>query len=276
MDFFDGFNVEWAEDGQAFDWAPEQYKQGWAVIGDSKPSVEQFNGVHQIADQKANWLFRQLSHTADQRNVSVSKNDEDVLTRILSRQLEALYPVGSIYINAVRDTNPGNFLPGTWEKITSGFLYPHGAEGAGPIGSTGGAARHKLTIAEMPKHSHTASLSNDGGHKHTGSTSQSGGHQHRYRDDYRLQVKSSWGGNTLGQKEDLNQSYRGTYQDDNNNNSLWYQMRDTETAGTHSHNLTTNEAGAHTHSATIGDAGEDGSHNNMPPYLTVFMFRRTS
>lgn len=276
MDYFAGFNIEWAEDGQAFDWSEQQYKQGWSVIGDSKPSVEQFNGVHQVVDQKANWLFRQFAHAANADNISIGKSDEDVLTRLLNRKLEALYPVGSVYINAANSSNPGAFLPGVWEKMTDGFLYPHGADGAGSMGSTGGERTVRLTEGQIPAHKHDASVNSAGGHTHTGNTSQSGGHQHRYRDDYYIETANQWRGNTLGSIENLGQNYRGTDGTDSNNNSLWYQMRDTEVAGTHGHSFTTNQAGAHTHGVTIEETGGGGSHNNMPPYAVVSMWKRVS
>ena len=38
----------------------------------------------------------------------------------------------------------------------------------------------------------------------------------------------------------------------------------------------TTSEGAHTHTGTTNGAGGNGKHNNMPPYLTVYMWKRTT
>ena len=55
------FNMAWGENGGRFDWQPAQYRHGWATIGDVPPSVEQFNALHYLQDEKANFLYRQLA-----------------------------------------------------------------------------------------------------------------------------------------------------------------------------------------------------------------------
>lgn len=54
--------------------------------------------------------------------------------------LDALYPVGSIYLST-RSTNPGTFLGGTWAAIQGRFLV--GQSSTYPAGSTGGSATHR-------------------------------------------------------------------------------------------------------------------------------------
>ena len=56
------FDMAWGENGGRFDWQPAQYRQGWATIGDVPPSVEQFNALHYLQDEKANFLYRQLAN----------------------------------------------------------------------------------------------------------------------------------------------------------------------------------------------------------------------
>lgn len=66
--------------------------------------------------------------------------------------LNAIYPVGSIYIST-NNNSPQNFLGGTWVRIEGKFLL--GAGSGYNAGSTGGEATHTLTTSEMPTHTHT-------------------------------------------------------------------------------------------------------------------------
>ena len=83
-----------------------------------------------------------------------------------------IYPIGSIYIS-VTNTNPETLFGGTWVafgqgrtllgvgSIEANNVTVHGTVTAGEINSTnagnmGGEAKHTLTIAEMPSHTHAA------------------------------------------------------------------------------------------------------------------------
>lgn len=61
------------------------------------------------------------------------------------------YPVGSIYMS-VNSTSPATLFGGTWQRIQDRFLLCAGVTYA--AGSTGGETGHKLTVNEMPAHSH--------------------------------------------------------------------------------------------------------------------------
>ena len=62
--------------------------------------------------------------------------------------LDKIYPVGSIYMS-VNSTSPATLFGGTWEQIKDKFLLASGnTYGAG---TTGGEAKHTLTVNEMPK-----------------------------------------------------------------------------------------------------------------------------
>ena len=64
-----------------------------------------------------------------------------------------LYPVGSIYIS-VNDVNPAAIFGGVWERIQGKFLLSGGGASGYEIGSEGGEAEHKLTVEELPSHTH--------------------------------------------------------------------------------------------------------------------------
>lgn len=64
-----------------------------------------------------------------------------------------LYPVGSIYIS-VNDVDPATLFGGVWERIQGKFLLSGGGSSGYDIGAEGGEATHKLTVEELPRHTH--------------------------------------------------------------------------------------------------------------------------
>lgn len=101
-------------------------------------------------------------------------------------------------------------------------------------GSTGGEASHTLSSNEMPSHTHTASTNNTGGHRHT--------------------FKGWW-----TTKGDGSATYACVART---------QQSDPAEYGSFA------TAGAHSHTVTVNNTGNGQPHNNMPPYLTVYMWKR--
>ena len=125
--------------------------------------------------------------------------------------LEAVYPVGSIYMS-VNSTSPATLFGGTWEAIQGKFLL--GAYGnTYKAGTTGGEATHTLTTREMPNHNHAVFYPNDGAADH---------------------------------------SAPGNYPDGPSDSTYF-------------------AVGSYTSSEGGGEA-----HNNMPPYLAVYIWKRTA
>lgn len=122
--------------------------------------------------------------------------------------LDLIYPVGSIYL-AVNSVSPQTLYGGTWERIKDTFLLSAGDTYS--AGSTGGEAKHTLTVSELPSHQHSLHNNNSGG-----TTA-----------DY-----SSYGVTAAS-----NVGYSGN-------------IRTTNT-------------------------GSGEAHNNMPPYLAVYVWKRT-
>lgn len=77
--------------------------------------------------------------------------------------LNAVYPVGAIYMSTV-DVSPAGVFGGTWEKIKDRFLLAAGDSYA--AGDTGGEASHLLSELEMPSHIHDKAFTWDGGGDH--------------------------------------------------------------------------------------------------------------
>lgn len=69
--------------------------------------------------------------------------------------VDLIYPIGSIYLS-LNDINPNKLFGGTWERIKGKTLVGVDESDTDFKTSklTGGEKTHKLTIAEMPSHTH--------------------------------------------------------------------------------------------------------------------------
>lgn len=151
------------------------------------------------------------------------------------------YPVGSVYMS-VGATNPAELFGGTWDALNEGRILI-GAGTKYPVGSKGGEANHQLTTSELP------------GHTHSGRTPSGGSHTHG----------SGWGEHTS-----TGTPANGWY---NTSNNQFGQSgeRDSDNSQTK-----TTSSGSHSHSVSIGYTGGGSSHNNMAPYISVYMWLRTA
>ena len=86
--------------------------------------------------------------------------------------LQAVYPVGSVYINAAVTTNPATLLGfGTWVDIGGGRVLvgqDAGDTDFDTLQETGGAKTHTLTINEIPSHTHETQVNTGDGVSTTG------------------------------------------------------------------------------------------------------------
>ena len=96
----------------------------------------------------------------------------------LLTSIQAIYPVGSIYINAAVATNPGTLLGfGTWTAFGTGKVmvgFDTNDADFNTVQETGGAKTHTLSVAELPSHTHTVVMSTsdtDQGNLSQGATS---------------------------------------------------------------------------------------------------------
>ena len=211
-----------------------------------------------------------------------------IKTELKSEILKSAYPVGSLYFNYTNASNPSDLLGfGTWEKIETFVL---GASASHPAGEVGGEETHTLTTDEMPSHNHTENSA--GSHTHGGSTGSGGSHSHSrgtmnitgelsasrfgiwYSGTYassgafEIQEGRSNGG------ADLDRSSTAiTIGFDASRSGAW--TGSTSSTGEHSHSLT-NISSAGSHSHTISNAGGGNAHNNMPPYTSVYIWKRTA
>jgi hypothetical protein len=132
-----------------------------------------------------------------------------------SNNLQAAYPVGSIYMNATANTNPNTLFGfGTWVAFGAGRM-PVGFDSTqtefNTIGKTGGTKTETLTTAQIPSHNHTL------------------------------------GGDVNNAAPNMSAS-----------------------------EASLGPAMAYSKALTTSGTGGGGSHNNLPPYVTVYMWQRTA
>lgn len=65
---------------------------------------------------------------------------------------QVVYPIGSIYMST-NSTSPANLFGGSWTRIADAYLRAIGDTGVA-IGEYGGYAEYKLSVSQLPSHSH--------------------------------------------------------------------------------------------------------------------------
>lgn len=167
-----------------------------------------------------------------------------------------IYPVGSIYMS-VNSVSPATLFGGTWERIQDRFLLAAGSTYS--AGGTGGSAD---AVVVSHTHSTSGTAASNGAHTHSvsGTAASAGAHTHS--------MNNLWS----------NGSGSSTAYTMQSNRTLT--TRNTASAGAHTHSVsgTAASAGAHTHSVsgTAASTGVAATGKNMPPYLTVYMWKRTA
>ena len=159
----------------------------------------------------------------------------DTLTTAVNTKttLAAVYPVGSIYINATNSNNPSSLLGfGTWVAFGAGRV-PIGIDSSDTdfdtAEETGGSKTHTLTESEMPAHRHF--LFRNVGVGNIGDTTSSLSAAHYYNDgsqSYRIRKSSS------------------------------------------------SDAFLEPDITLSGQTGSGSAHNNVQPYIVVYMWKRTA
>jgi len=140
--------------------------------------------------------------------------------------LDAMYPIGSLYINAEVATNPATLLGfGTWAAFGAGKV-PVGFDSQNTLfnaaGKTGGSAD-----AAVVSHSHTATVTDPG-------------HSHIAAQPYLSSTYANGG------------SYAG--------------QGDSRATGSATTGI----------SVSVGNTGTSGANANYQPFITVYMWKRTS
>lgn len=150
--------------------------------------------------------------------------------------LLAMYPVGSIYMS-VNNVNPSNYFGGTWETWGSGKV---------PVGVDTTQTEFNTVEKTGGEKTHTLSVDEIPSHSH--GMNSSGDHTHTYTGFIQCAVTSSATYTAIAHKR--------------------YNSDGTSTPAS------MNSSGAHSH--TINNSGGSQAHNNLQPYITCYMWKRTA
>lgn len=210
----------------------------------------EFNNIAVAVETKANIASPALTGTPTAPTAASGNNTTQIATTaFVTAALQALYPVGSIYINAGVSTNPNTLLGfGTWTAFGAGRVMV-GLNGSDSLfdtlEETGGSKD-----ATVVSHTHTATVT-DSGHRHNttldgiGSTSSS--------------FQSQTGKTTYNSADG---GYEGYYSRG---------VSDTTQA-----NASTSSTATTGISVSNSTEGSSGTNANLQPYITVAMWKRTA
>lgn len=307
------------DDGTQVDEVTITRKPGSISQVGTEVDAEKMNNIEEGIETNETNLNNHIEQKASQANLGhIKVNPENIDPNGLLLFPEAL-PNGLI----VMWSGSINNIPGGWALCDGTNGTPNlrdrfivGAGGSYSPGSTGGNNSVTLTKSQMPSHKHdgdgfstsaqpdhahgpsfstgtsgshthssgTLSTATSGAHTHGGSTSTTGSHTHAYEDRTAL----STGIGILNFEVDQSK-----------NNSFFEVNRDTESAGNHSHSISTTSTGNHSHTVSgstspegghthtisggttfngghshtiegeTSETGEDQSHENRPPYYAL-------
>lgn len=227
------------------------------------PNGASDNGKVLVADSKETVGWKITKITADNLEggrVAQATNADNVLVStdtykpLVDALLELIYPVGSIYMS-VNDTNPATFLGGTWERWGQGRV-PVGVNENDSDFETpekeDGEKKHRLTIDEMPNHRHLGQYTKTRTYTTHAQTPTDPPSQaiEVYQGTREVEVQY----NVVKDNVSTTAFYTsgsGAISD------IFYSEKVTSTYG-------------------VADNGGDIAHNNLQPYITCFMWKRTA
>lgn len=227
-------------------------KLGTSTVGSATKPVYINNGVASAVSVDLSTLAPKespgLTGTPTAPTANVDTNNTQIATCGFVRNaiakfapmldtMKKIYPVGSIYISTV-STNPATLFGfGTWEAMPAGRVLL--AQGKSDWGTTyeAGSSGGEAT--------HQLTEGEIPSHNHTGSINTAGEHTHS------LTLKALWG-------------------DGNGSGNGW--AGDTRDGGSRTNTFST--VGNHTHTVTINNTGSNQAHNNLQPYIAVYIWKR--
>lgn len=169
-----------------------------------------------------------------------AKGNVEVSAAGVSNIVNIIYPVGSIYMS-MSSTNPAELFGGTWERIAQGRCLI----GAGTGTDSRSESKTFTAGATGGEYNHVLTVGELASHNHSASSSDTGDHYHVW--------------------------YSGRYGNSENSTSA-----DAAGVGANNTSHKTLSAGSHSHTITIGSNGSGSAHNNLPPYMGLYVWKRTA
>lgn len=171
-------------------------------------------------------------------NLVITKATGEPVSIKISNPLDA-YPVGSFYFSA-NATSPATLFGGTWEQLEQGrVLLSQGTNY--PAGSTGGEATHTLTVAEMPSHNHAPNKTYSSGDRACFTIN----------------------------KDTVSDATARTRVASTSSGNLYAMTTNTSASDSDGIEDITQEY-------QTGNTGSSNAHNNLQPYLSVYIWKRTA
>ncbi len=203
-------------------------------------------------DNGLTWIYGEWDKILGKNGLPNELPNALAYTSVKDALLDLIYPIGSIYMS-VNNISPQDFLGGTWEVWGSGKV-PVGVNTTeaefNSVEKTGGAKTHTLTTAQMPKHSHTFTANN---HSHTPSN-----------DKNFLTTNSNVG---------INGTLRSWWTNGTTQDKYFVYVAKDDYVDAISEPSSTNSVAV---TGTIGESGSGSAHNNLQPYITCYMWKRTA
>ena len=206
-------------------------------------------------------------------SVNGQTGDVTITERSVKQLIDIIYPVGTYYETTNANFNPNTAWAGTtWQRITDGRVLIAGG-GDYSVGNNYGEKTHKITVAEMPSHNHTASTANNGAHDHDKGSMNITGQFSTRKTDGTINNSIVLDGGTSGafynsgEYNNPSQSLRTDY-------TRWVSI--TKFEAKRSWTGRTEYTGAHNHAVTVNNTGSSTAMSLVQPSKAVARWLRTA
>lgn len=215
------------------------------------------NKEYKFTEEQLNNAYQEITTLLNNKY----KNVLDRQSSLESNLLNKTYPIGSIYTTN-SNVNPSTIIGGTWQAYGTGRALVgvnSNDSNFNAVNKEGGSSTNTLAVTNLPSHTHSIpSLS--------GTAASAGAHTHIVRiyhsqTGYSATIPASTDYLTWG----TGVGYTDTAIADRNSMAGIV----TATSGAHTHTVTTN-------AKSSGSTGSATSFTNLQPYITVYMWKRTS